>query len=120
MVAIGEVVTFVDPHGVPHQALVTQVWGDNSIEERNKRIEQWFADRRKAETDTVLNRALPGWLSDEALQQQLEAPYVEPSINCVLVVSDETQMDSYGRQIERRTSVPARSAQPAPGMYWFK
>lgn len=41
-----------------------------------------------------------------------------PSINVVYVSKDETKTDTYGRQIERDTSVPHRGSQPAPGNYW--
>lgn len=41
-----------------------------------------------------------------------------PCINVVYVTSDETKTDSYGRQIERDTSVPHRSSQTAPGNWW--
>lgn len=47
------------------------------------------------------------------------APHIKyPSVNVVHVSDDESKSDSYGRQIERRTSVPHQSNQPAHGMYW--
>ena len=41
-----------------------------------------------------------------------------PCINIVYVSKDETKTDTYGRQIERDTSVPHRSGQSAPGNWW--
>jgi len=40
------------------------------------------------------------------------------SLNLVYASSDEGKTDSYGRQIERDTSVPHQSTQPAPGNHW--
>ena len=42
----------------------------------------------------------------------------QPGINIVFVSTDEGKEDPYGRQIERRTSVVYKDAQPAPGNYW--
>lgn len=39
-------------------------------------------------------------------------------VNLVVVSTDETRSDSYGRQIERQTSVVHHSRQEAPGNYW--
>ncbi len=41
-----------------------------------------------------------------------------PCINVVYVSKDESKTDTYGRQIERDTSVPHRSSQTAPGNWW--
>ncbi len=41
-----------------------------------------------------------------------------PCINVVYVSKDDAKTDSYGRQIERDTSVPHRSSQTAPGNWW--
>lgn len=41
-----------------------------------------------------------------------------PSINVVFISDDATREDSYGRQIERHTSVVHRQNQGAHGMYW--
>lgn len=43
-----------------------------------------------------------------------------PSVNVVFVNDDENQTDTYGRKIERATSVPHREQQKAHGNYWFK
>lgn len=42
------------------------------------------------------------------------------SLNLVYVSSDETQSDSYGRQIARDTSVPHKDHQAAPGRFWVE
>ncbi len=41
-----------------------------------------------------------------------------PCINVCYVSSDEDRKDSYGRQIERNTSVSHGSGQSAAGHYW--
>ena len=41
-----------------------------------------------------------------------------PSINVVIVSEDESKTDSYGRQIERETSIPHQTNQAAHGYYW--
>jgi hypothetical protein len=42
----------------------------------------------------------------------------KPSINVVVVNNDENQTDTYGRKIERFTSVVHESNQYAHGNYW--
>ncbi len=42
----------------------------------------------------------------------------EPGCNVVIVSKDAAKTDSYGRQIERETSIVHRSKQPAPAFYW--
>lgn len=41
-----------------------------------------------------------------------------PSVNLVYVSSDDSQRDSYGRQIARNTSVVHENNQQAAGRYW--
>lgn len=41
-----------------------------------------------------------------------------PSINLVIVSTDASKDDPYGRQIERHSSVVHKSNQAANGMYW--
>ncbi len=48
----------------------------------------------------------------------ITAAWTETCVNVVLVSSDESKGDSYGRQIERRTSLSHRSTTPVHGMYW--
>jgi hypothetical protein len=38
--------------------------------------------------------------------------------NLVVVSDDGARDDSYGRQIERKTSVPHQSGNAAPGYFW--
>lgn len=42
-----------------------------------------------------------------------------PSLNVVFANEDEDQTDSYGRKIERATSVPHQEQQFAHGNYWI-
>lgn len=42
----------------------------------------------------------------------------KPAINVVYVSDDENRTDTFGRQIERQTSVVHRDNQYAHGMYW--
>ena len=72
-VYVGGTVTFVDPHGLPHDALVTQVWG---------------------------------------------SPDAKPCINLVWVAKMVDKEDSWGRQIERESSVVHQDSQTAHGNYW--
>jgi hypothetical protein len=46
------------------------------------------------------------------------AVWSETCINVVFISDDESRRDSYGRQIERQTSLLHAPAQPAFGMYW--
>jgi hypothetical protein len=41
-----------------------------------------------------------------------------PSLNVVVISRDDQRMDSYGRQLERFTSVCHKSVQHAHGYYW--
>lgn len=105
-VAVGDSVTYVDPTGKPHQAVVTSVFGD-------------FHDTAlwtKEQVEAVYAR----WPDDipNAIERLVGTPHTVPSMNVVYVSSDESQTDSYGRQIARATSVPHRSAQAAHGNYW--
>lgn len=43
-----------------------------------------------------------------------------PAINLVMVEGDPDKQDPYGRQIRRPTSIPHKSHQSAPGVYWFE
>ena len=46
------------------------------------------------------------------------SPTGEPGCNLVFVSGDAEKKDTYGRQIERETSVIHKTAQPAHGRYW--
>ena len=41
-----------------------------------------------------------------------------PGVNLVVISDDEAKTDSYGRQIERFTSVVHMANQASPGWYW--
>lgn len=53
-----------------------------------------------------------------ALVTNVGAPDEAPWLNLVVVSDDPARDDSYGRQIERFTSVVHQSRQTAPGNYW--
>ena len=72
IVEVGDIVTYVDEHSVPHQAIV------------------------------LINH---GRMATSA-------------INVAFVSSDETKTDSYGRQIERASSVSRKSEYTAHGRYY--
>lgn len=77
----GDKVIYFDEFGREHNALVTAVWGD----------------RRKQTLQLREGESIPeGWDSLEYV--------VEPSLNLLFISPDEKREDSYGRQIERRSS----------------
>lgn len=94
MVQIGNPVTFVDSRGVEHAALATAVWNLNS-----ENLE-WYKVND------------PDYYPIALKNQDT------PSINLIIVSDDETKKDSYGRQIERHTSVVHEVNQLAHGNYW--
>jgi hypothetical protein len=49
-----------------------------------------------------------------------EEIYPSPAVNVVWVSADPARTDSYGRQVERATSVPHVTSQRAPGSYWCR
>lgn len=56
------------------------------------------------------------WMADQVPAYQSETG--EPGCNLVYVSDDELKGDSYGRQIERATSVVHKSKQNAHGFKW--
>ena len=48
----------------------------------------------------------------------ITAVWGEDCVNLLYVSPDASKEDSYGRQIERHTSVVRVTRQQAPGMYW--
>lgn len=71
-----------------------------------------FVDEKGVEHKALVTAVWPGEYAGN------NPPTNEPGINLVFVSSDPSKDDSYGRQIERRTSVVHKSGQPAPGNYW--
>lgn len=54
-----------------------------------------------------------------ALVQYVHGPGLEdPTINLVHLSHDPAKQDSYGRQIEKRTSVQHRNRTTATGFFW--
>lgn len=80
-----------------------------------------MTDRKKMEGEVVV-------FVDENSQEHLAlitrdfgsaaAPKESTSVNLVYVASNEERTDSYGRQIQRATSVPHQTSQAAPGYFW--
>lgn len=97
---IGGRVAFIDPNGRPHEALVTAIHGPTNEEER------------KALYDGYVESGL---MSRREADANLAAPFIIPSINLVHISREEEKTDTYGRQIERATSVPHESTQTANG-----
>ena len=108
-VHVGDAVTFADPHGTRHPAVVTAVWGFNSLEEQQEHYAAIFEKERAAGSK---------YATDEYYESGQAAPWSAPSVNVVYVDGDETKVDPYGRQIARSTSVVHRSNQAAHGMFW--
>jgi len=69
-----------------------------------------YCDHKSAQHDALVTACWGG--------TEWEDGALAPCINIVYVSKDETKTDSYGRQIERDTSVPHRSSQTAPGNWW--
>lgn len=57
------------------------------------------------------------WHGVDHYRQNL--PTMEPGVNLLIVSQDESKTDSYGRQVERFTSVCHRAVQAAHGNYWL-
>ena len=77
----GDKVIYIDEFGREHDALLTAVWGERSHQTLQLRD----------------GEELPkGWASLDYV--------IEPSVNLIFVSPDKDRKDSYGRQIERRSS----------------
>jgi hypothetical protein len=96
MVKIGDHVLFADSRSRPVHAVVSAVWPKMKVVAAPDDPAAY--DGKKAVPD----------------------PDQAPSLNVVFVSMDEARHDSYGRQVERETSLAHVSAQPAPGMYWCR
>lgn len=48
-----------------------------------------------------------------------DGPIYYPSVNLVIVTTDDAMSDTYGRQITRTTSVVHKGGQQAHGNYWL-
>lgn len=84
---IGDHVIFFDQFGMPHDALLTAVWGESSVRE-------YTQDGKTVKEDYY------------------------PSVNVLLISPDERREDSYGRQVERQTSVVHSNDQCAWGNFY--
>lgn len=99
---IGQAVTYVDPSGVRHPALVKCWWA------------QWPDDA----ATKYPNRAKSPDLPDEVADYHKEKHQAEPGCNLVFVSSDVERNDSCGRQTEINTSVVHKGRQAAPAHFW--
>lgn len=90
---IGQAVIYVDPRGVRFDAVVTAWWASGH-------------DHRAGSEVT------------EDARRHKESYGQEPGCNLVFVSSDVQKFDTYGRQIERETSVSHKASSGMPGRYW--
>ena len=74
----------------------------------------WYVDHHGNQRQAFLT-AIHG---DASYKEDDDELVWAPSVNVVLVSLDSDKTDSYGRQIERDSSVPHATAQPAMGNYW--
>lgn len=118
MLNVGDHVIYVDSTAHHRHALVTAIHGCRSIEDR---VEQ----EKKFQASEMVQADKAGYYTPEVLARRLEAaqtaPLLMPSINVVVVASEEDKTDPYGRQLDTRfTSVPHREQQAAHGYYWYQ
>jgi len=90
---IGQQVVYHDSRSRPMAALVTAIWG-------------WSSEDDEYDGGEGAKSILVG------------GKYDTPCVNLVWVSIDRERQDSYGRQIERETSVVHASDQSAHGNYW--
>lgn len=115
-VCIGGTVTYVDPQGRRHPALVTAIHGFTSKEARDASYDAEIEKVRSGEKEAPAYYGAEKWI--EHYEAAKSADFVVPSINVVYVTADESKTDPYGTQIERATSVGHRQGQTAHGYYW--
>jgi hypothetical protein len=104
MVEVGQSVIFVDSRGVEHPALLTAVWGVS-----------------KVTIDATLKAFAEGTSicgNPEEYLVWAENINSAPSVNLIIVSTDSTKNDQYGRQIERLSSIVHEKNQHAHGNYW--
>lgn len=111
---IGDRVIFHDPEGNPHNALVNCIHDavdDNGV---------WTQDMPHCS-----ERPDVPWRSEEDEEWRDEVGYDRvreyedgPLVNLVILSDDEERTDSYGRQIERPTSISHASDNKSHGNYW--
>lgn len=107
-VELGDCVTFVDSYGKEHKALVTAIHGsqdEQAMRDQYEKTVEFYRERG--------DENLPAYTVEQLIES-----WVVPSMNLVYVSTDESQHDSYGRQIIRPTSVGHSSTQTATGYYW--
>lgn len=105
----------------PDEGQGAEVWVDGVLIHSTKGGEDEMVDENKATVGQMVN-----YVDTEGQRRMALVTAVHPGmsgqadgINCVGVNKDENQTDSYGRKLERWTSVPHKTGQPAQGNYWF-
>lgn len=88
-IKIGDSVIFFDQFGIEHNALLTNVFGERTIT-------TFKEEGAESVTKNVSN----------------------PCVNVLMISPDQKREDSYGRQIERMTSVVHYSGSSAWGMFY--
>lgn len=111
----GSFIVYTDEVGKRHNAMVTTIHGE-FFDGPTWTEEHVEAKRREAKdrSPSMTDEQVAEWYPDRLVG----VPHTVPCINLVYVVSDESKTDSYGRQIERKTSVQHRSQTTAHGFYW--
>jgi hypothetical protein len=83
-------VIYVDPQGTRHEALVTAWWNGLGAD----------------------------YAGSDVFGSPRTAPDYAPGCNLLFMSKDQDKKDNYGRQLERATSVPHKSAQVAAANFW--
>jgi len=101
---IGQPVIYVDEMGRRHDALVTVWWAHKYVKDDPDSFDSF--DHRTSSDATEHGRFMK------------EHSGAEPGCNLLFVSSDCAKHDSYGRQIERESSVTHKNASGMSGRYW--
>jgi hypothetical protein len=73
-----------------------------------------YVDSRGVPRDATVTN----WWMGSSTGYKLDGGSQEPGCNVAFVSGDPAREDSYGRQIERQTSLIHHGSQPAHGNYW--
>lgn len=97
----GVPVIFVDPHGVPRNALATT----------------WHCQYPSRDAHMEAQRvSKASWANQDP---PVDIPLMETCCNLVWVSTDVKRTDQYGQQLIRESSVVHKGSQPAHGNYWL-
>jgi hypothetical protein len=117
---IGDAVVYVDSHGNAHNALLTQVWGEQRASRATLNPDGSIDITALESGDTVFVTPEGKYVDAEdgtGTKHMISIYY--PAVNLVYVNSDENYKDQYGRQIVRETSVVHKGQQSAHGRYYY-